>query len=89
MQLVARMIKPRCVIHNFMRSVHLDARPNHARNVIYLFWTFVISCSEQSTRTLRFTKITIWKWTFPSERIFCQHSGLKYKSCGRIYCTPL
>jgi len=33
-QLVALMIKPRCVIHDFMCSVHLDARPNHARNVI-------------------------------------------------------
>jgi len=25
---------PRCVIHDFMRSVHLDARLNYARNVI-------------------------------------------------------
>ena len=31
-QLVARMIQPRYVIHRFPRSVHLDARRNHARN---------------------------------------------------------
>ena len=30
----ARRIKPQCVIYDFMCSVHLDARPNHTRNVI-------------------------------------------------------
>ena len=54
-----------------------------------LFISFGHSWFRATSCTLRFTKITIWKWTFPSERIFCQHSGLKYKSCGRIYCTPL
>ena len=29
-----------------MRSVHLDARLNHARNAIYPFQTFVISCNK-------------------------------------------
>ena len=33
-QLVARRIKPQCVIYDFMCSVHLDARLNHVRNVI-------------------------------------------------------
>ena len=32
--------------HDFMRSVHLDARPNHARNVISPFQTFTISCNK-------------------------------------------
>ena len=36
-QLVARMIPPQCVIHDFGCSVHLDARPNHARSVIHDF----------------------------------------------------
>ena len=27
------MINLECIIHDFIRSVHLDARPNHARNV--------------------------------------------------------
>ena len=31
-------------IHDFVCSVHLDARPNHARKVIYPFQTFTISC---------------------------------------------
>ena len=31
-------------IHDFVCSVHLDARPNHAWNVISPFWTFTISC---------------------------------------------
>jgi len=30
-------------IHDLVRSVHLDARPNHARNVIYPFRAFTIS----------------------------------------------
>ena len=33
-------------IHDFMRSVHLDARPNHARSIIYPFRTFTISCNK-------------------------------------------
>ena len=31
-------------IYDFMRSVHLDARPNHALNAIYPFRAFTISC---------------------------------------------
>ena len=31
-------------IYDFVRSVHLDARPNHAQNVIYPFRAFTISC---------------------------------------------
>ncbi len=30
-------IPPQCVIHDFGCSVHLDARPNHARSVIHDF----------------------------------------------------
>ena len=33
-------------IHDFVRSVHLDARPNHARSIIYPFRTFTISCNK-------------------------------------------
>ena len=31
-------------IHDFVRSVHLDARPDHAKNVIQPFRIFTISC---------------------------------------------
>ena len=31
-------------IHDFVRSVHLDAQPNHARSMIYPFRAFMISC---------------------------------------------
>ena len=32
--------------HDFVRSVHLDARPNHARSIIYPFRIFTISCNK-------------------------------------------
>ena len=33
-------------IHDFMRSVQLVARTNHARSIIYPFRTFTISCNK-------------------------------------------
>ncbi|ERH27078.1 hypothetical protein HMPREF9065_01507 [Aggregatibacter sp. oral taxon 458 str. W10330] len=40
-----------CVIQDLMRSVHLDARPNHARNVIN---SFGYSRFRATSCTLRF-----------------------------------
>ena len=42
----ARKIQPRYAIHRFPRSVQLVARPNYARNVIYPFRIFTISCNK-------------------------------------------
>jgi len=39
-------------IHDLVRSVHLDARPNHARNVISPFQVFMISCNKLHTTIL-------------------------------------
>jgi len=33
-------------IHDFVRSVYLDTRPNHAQSLIYPFRTFMISCNK-------------------------------------------
>ena len=42
-------------IHDFIRSVHLDARPNHARNVIEPFRVFMISCNKLHATILLFS----------------------------------
>ena len=41
-QTMHRTLFPSFVIHDFVRSVHLDAQPNHAQNVIYPFRAFML-----------------------------------------------
>ena len=41
-QTMHRTLFPSFVIHDFVRSVHLDAQPNHAQNVIYPFRAFMM-----------------------------------------------
>ena len=42
-----------------VRSVHLDARPNYTRNVIWLFQAFTISCNKLHATILKPTECPI------------------------------
>ncbi|ERH29400.1 hypothetical protein HMPREF9065_00026 [Aggregatibacter sp. oral taxon 458 str. W10330] len=53
-----------------MRSVHLDAQPNHAQNVIYPFQTFAISCNTLHA--------TILKIIQKNDRTLCQTKSPEY-----------
>ena len=44
-------LKSVACIHDFVRSVHLDAQPNHARNVIHDFVQQVARYDPRSTHT--------------------------------------
>ena len=57
-------------IHDFVRSVHLDARPNHARSIIYPFRAFTISCNKLHA-TITWFKIIYQRKNILTARFTC------------------
>ena len=49
-QLVARRIKPQCVIYDFMRSVHLDARIINLNAQFMISYVACILMHDQTTK---------------------------------------